>query len=136
MFPSLQEVPSAGTWHAPPPSQLPVLPHVFVVVGQVFTAGSRGAEPTGRFVHVPILVDWAHDWQPLAQAVSQQIPVVSAARVFTQWPCEQSPSTPHAVPFASLSPHLFVWVLHVTPEAQSEALVQVVRQLDALTLQA
>jgi len=136
MFPSLHEVPSAGIWHPPAPSQFPVLPHVFEPVGQVFTVGSRGAAPAARLLHVPILFDRAHDWQPPVQLESQQIPVVSAARVFAQWPNEQSPSTPQVMPFASLSPHLFVCVLQVTPDAQSEAPVQVVRQLDALTLQA
>jgi len=85
MFPSLQEVPSGGTWQAPLPLQLPVFPHVFEVVGQVLTAGSRGAEPAARLVHVPSFDVRAHDWHPLVQAVSQQIPVVSVARVFTQW---------------------------------------------------
>jgi hypothetical protein len=85
-----------------------VLPHVFELVGQVFTVGSRGAAPAARLLQVPFLFERAHDWQPPLQLESQQIPVVSAAWVFTQWPSEQSPSTPQAMPFASLSPHLFV----------------------------
>ena len=136
MLPSLQDVPSAGSWHAPLPSHMPVLPQVFVEVGQVFAAGSRGALPVAMLVQVPALPDSAHDWQPPLQAVSQQIPVASAASVFTQWDWLQSVSAPQTAPGASLSPHLFVWVLHGTPDAQSPLLVQVVRQVAWLTLQA
>jgi hypothetical protein len=136
MFPSLQAVPSAGSWQPAFPSHLPVFPHVFVLVGQVLTAGSRGAVPAAMLVQVPTLPDRAHDWQPPVHEVSQHSPVASAACVFTQWACAQSPSDPQVAPGASLSPHLFVWVLQVTPEAQSEPLVQVVRQVAPLVLQA
>jgi hypothetical protein len=133
-FPSLHVLPSAGTWQPPFPSHLPVFPHMFVLVGQVFAAGSRGGLPTEMLVHVPVFPDNAHDWHPPVHAPSQQIPVASVARVFAQWAWEQSASAPHTCPSGSLSPHLFVCVLHVTPEAQSELAVQVVRHVAASTL--
>ena len=87
-------------------------------------------------LHVPALFDTVHDWQPPVHAVSQQIPVASEARVFTQWAWAQSLSAPQVAPRDSLSPHLFVWVLQAVPEAQSPLPVHVVRQVAALLLQA
>jgi hypothetical protein len=110
----------------------PVLPQALLVTAQ---DASRGVAAAGMFVQVPSAFVRAQLWHPPVQAELQQIPVLSVATVFTQKVDEQSLLSAHTLPVGSLSPHLFVWVLQVTPVLQSVLEVQVVRQVAALVLQ-
>ena len=115
------------------PLHFPVLPQALLVTGHDV---SRGAAAAGMFVQLPRVFGRAQLWHPPVQAELQQIPVLSVARFLTQKPEVQSLLSAQTFPVGSLSPHLFVWVLQATPLLQSVSEVQVVRQVDALTLQA
>lgn len=110
-----------------------MLPQALLVTGQ---DASRGVAAAGMFVQLPRLFARAQLWHPPVHAELQQIPVLSVARFSTQKPEVQSLLSAQTFPVGSLSPHLFVWVLQVTPVLQSVLEVQVVRHVDALTLQA
>jgi hypothetical protein len=97
---------------------------------------SRGEVAAGMFVQLPRLFAREQLWQPPVHAELQQIPVVPVARCLTQKLEVQSVLTAHTFPVGSLSPHLFVCVLQVTPVLQSVLAVQVVRQVAAVGLQA
>lgn len=110
-----------------------MFPQTLLVAAQ---DASRGVVAAGMFVQLPRAFAREQLWQPPVHAELQQIPVLSVARFLTQKPEEQSVPSAHTLPVGSLSPHLFVCVLQVTPVLQSVLEVQVVRQVAAVVLQA
>jgi hypothetical protein len=111
-------VPAAKRWHAPLPSQTPLVPHDVAPMSLQIPAGSL--RPAATFVQVPaVAADALHDLQVLLHSVAQQTP----------W--RQKPDL-HSIPSAQtvpgfLRPHdPFV---HTAGEAHCVFVVQVVKQV-------
>lgn len=109
---------------APAPSQVPVLPQLFS--GSTAQAVAlRGAPAFAIAVHMPEVT-------PRTQLLQGEAAAVQALSQQTfsseQTPVPQSVLTTHVSPGPSLSPHLWVDRLHVTPPAQSVLLWHVLRQ--------
>jgi hypothetical protein len=92
---ALQVVPDTYFWQAPLPSHLLLLPHDAAPASLQVACGS--AAPTATLVHVPRVVDRAHDWQAPEQALLQQVPCA-------QKPLAHSPAAPQEAPLV-LRPH-------------------------------
>jgi len=111
-----QVVPLAYRRQAPPPSQLPSVPHVDEPLSAHWPSGSM---PAGTSTHVPAVAAIPHDRQLPEQAVRQQVPC-------SQKLLEHSAAAVHAAPFGFLPQLPPVQTLGAT---QSASAVHVARHV-------